>query len=177
MFEKKYIWMASVAIFILAFYFVEVGPWSSRAVAKFNEGYGTFDMKHYTPEIVQTILSKMKPEGFDLSYRYYLCDTIFIFAFGWLQFNISSLIYGKAINSRIYHVLFIATVAILILRGMSDMIENSLLVFTLKSYPKVNEGIVTIASSVTQCKLWCIKIWMILCGIGITWNIIFSKLK
>jgi hypothetical protein len=46
--------------------FIERGPWCSAAVAKCNHGYGTFDMKSYTPDTVYQVLDQMEVVGFDI---------------------------------------------------------------------------------------------------------------
>lgn len=46
-----------IGLFLILLYWVEGGSWSSRAVAKYNDGYGTFDMKSYDVNTVEKVLS------------------------------------------------------------------------------------------------------------------------
>ncbi|BBF44887.1 hypothetical protein lbkm_3626 [Lachnospiraceae bacterium KM106-2] len=169
---KWYVWMFTIFAFLFALYLLELSPWSAHQVAKYNDGYGTFDMKKYNASDVRRVLSKMKPEGFTQSYRYYICDSLFILFYGLFQIVISLAIYHKANGSKLYLLLAILAIAVPVLRGIFDGIENGLLVYTLKSYPDLNTTLITIASLATKCKLLCIQLWMILCGIGILMNLV-----
>lgn len=79
---KKFSKIMSCVIIIIGFfvvlYWVEFSSWSSREVSQFNEGYGTFDMKNYNAEIVEKVLSTMEPEGYNLSYGYYIGDYLLV---------------------------------------------------------------------------------------------------
>lgn len=164
---KWYLWVVVIVGFIISLYCVEVGPWGATQVGKYNEGYGTFDMKKYSVEDVRRVLAKMQPGGFIQSYRYYICDSIFLLFFGALQIMISMALYHRGISSGIVVILGILAIAVPIFRGVFDMIENGLLCYTLKTYPNMNETIVRISSFVTQCKLMCIRIWSLLVIVGI----------
>ena len=83
---KKY-GIGLILLFLLSFYLVSFGPFSSRALAKHNNGYGTFDMKKYNLETVQEVLSTMDREGFDMAGKYYLCDGFLLLCY--LSFNVS----------------------------------------------------------------------------------------
>lgn len=164
---KWYVWLSVVIGFLIALYHVEVGPWGAASVGKYNEGYGTFDMKRYAYEDVKHVLGKMQPEGFLQSYRYYICDSIFILFFGALQLMISITLYPKEQSSKIMTLCGGIAIALPILRGVFDMIENGLLCYTLKSYPTVKEIVINIASFAIRCKLMCIRIWGLFVVIGL----------
>ena len=68
-------------------------------------------------------------------------------------------------------------IGIPILRGLCDMIENTILLRTLFTFPKVNEIAIAIAAFFTQMKLWCIKGWGLLLCIGLIWRIILHFKK
>lgn len=169
---KWYVWVLAIPAFLLTLYLVELGPWSARAVEPYNDGYGTFDMKKYDVKEVTHVLTTMAPDGFSQSYRYYVSDTIFLVFFGLLQVLLSLTVYHTKNTPTWYVLLGLLAIAVPILRGVLDLIENGLLVYVLHSYPVINARLITVASFATKCKLMCIKIWMALMGFGIVYNLI-----
>lgn len=152
-----------VAAFALTFYWVEFSPWSSQALAAYNNGYGTFDMKSYNAETVDAILSETQPEGFRIYDRYLLGDYFFILAFGSLQLMLTKIVYKRKPKD----LLFKLTLLIPILRGIFDLFENSLLLYTLKTYPTLHPAAVQVSGLATRCKLFCIGLWIALLLVGI----------
>lgn len=161
--------------FLLMLYWVEGSSWSSQAVARHNGGYGTFDMKSYDAHVVETVLSSMDSEGFKASYGYYLGDYLFIIFFGLLQCMISKTIYDP-LKSKISvtKILFALAMIIPILRGLADLMENTMLVYTLLKYPIINETMVGVATIATSIKLGCIKMWVLLVIIGLILRIVWK---
>lgn len=161
--------------FCLMLYWVEGSKWSSQEVARYNGGYGTFDMKTYDVNMVENVLSIMDPEGYQISYRYYIGDALFIVFFGLLQCMISRIVY-HSLKSRtqFLNIIFILSISIPILRGITDIIENTMLVYTLMSYPKINMLMIEVASIATQIKLRCIKFWGLLMLVGLLMRVILK---
>ncbi len=147
--------------FLLTLYWVEVSPWGCQAVAEYNAGYGTFDMKTYNAVMVEHVLGDMEEEGFCVSYLYYLGDYLFILFFGATQALMSHVLCGKW--KKAYQI----SMGAVFVRGMADFIENTLLALTLYQYPTVHRGMITSASTCTQIKLWCIKLWLISLLVGV----------
>lgn len=161
--------------FLLLLYWVEGSSWSSQAVARHNGGYGTFDMKRYDAQVVETVLSAMDSEGFKASYRYYIGDYLFIIFFGLLQCMISRMIYDPLQSKiRITKILFVLAMIVPILRGIADLIENTMLVYTLLKYPIINETMVGVATIATTMKLGCIKMWVLLVMLGLILRIVWK---
>ena len=77
--NKKHTITVAVVLFIAALFLTEYSPFSSRAVALCNGGYGTFDMKVYNSGIYQSVMHSTTDFGVYL--KYYLCDFLFIAAF------------------------------------------------------------------------------------------------
>lgn len=146
-----------VIFFALIFYWVEFSSWGSHGVAKYNNGYGTFDMKQFTVDDVEHVLGEMEPEGFHAYYRYLIGDFLFILALGALQLYVTSRLKVANKSTMIYK----GSVVIVLLRGLFDFIENCMLVYTLVSYPKINNTIVGMNGVVTQLKLTCIGLWIV----------------
>ena len=91
-------------------------------------------MKSYNAETVDAILSETQPEGFRIYDRYLLGDYFFILAFGSLQLMLTKIVYKRKPKD----LLFKLTLLIPILRGIFDLFENSLLLYTLKTYPTLH---------------------------------------
>lgn len=175
--KRKIIGTLIIIGFFIALYWVGYSPCGSRAVAKYNGGYGTFDMKKYDPITVSSVLGNMEPEGFQKSYQYYAGDIIFIIFFGLLQCMISYLLCGRFRNkNKILTIAFRIAIMISILRGFLDFIENMILLYTLSDYPSINEFAITLSSYLTQVKLWCVGIWSVGVIIAII-NIAINKVN
>ncbi|WKY43547.1 hypothetical protein Q5O14_13000 [Eubacteriaceae bacterium ES2] len=166
-------YLLMISLFLILLYWVEGGSWSSRAVAKYNDGYGTFDMKSYDVNTVEKVLSSMTPEGYRISYRYYVGDYLFTVVWGLLQCMISGSVYSSLNYSKnVTFVLFTLAIALPILRGIADIIENTLLVVTLKHFPIINTKIIETAAMATKIKLGSIKTWALLILVGVIMRII-----
>jgi hypothetical protein len=162
-----------IIAFLIMLYWVEGSNWSSQAVAQYNGGFGTFDMKTYDVRTVETVLAHMAPEGYKISYRYYIGDYLFIVFFGLLQCMISRIVYHSLISrTQVAYSIFTLSIAIPILRGIADIIENTMLVYTLMRYPVINKAMIEIATIATQIKLGCIKIWGLLIIAGLVMRMI-----
>ena len=151
------------AFFALAFYLVEIGPYSASSVADFNNDYGTFDMKSYDSQTVREMMPYFSPEGIHVYKIYYLMDFIFIAAFLILQCYLS-LVFFKWCSLRYIKII---VCIIPVLRGVFDIIENAVLLRTLFSYPSVNDVMINFSSYCTQAKLLMIRLWLIEIAIGI----------
>lgn len=154
--------LLAIVAFALTFYWVEFSPWSSKMVAEFNNGYGTFDMKQYNMEKVSQVLSTMEESGFSAYYRYLIGDYLFLLAFGALQIVITASVCkrGKGIYLKR------AAIAAAIARGGFDLVENTMLLLILQGYPKISKWQITISSVATRMKLLCIPLWIVLVLIG-----------
>ena len=61
-------------LFLVSLYFVEAGFCGSSVIAKYNDGFGTVDMKNYDVKTVQNALSPMNEKGIAVYKLYYLMD-------------------------------------------------------------------------------------------------------
>lgn len=157
-----------VVLFIVSLYFVEAGFCGSGVVAEYNNGFGTLDMKKYNVQSVYTALSPMSEEGLNVYRMYYVMDYIFIVFFGLLQVVVTLDIYSFSDNMILKRVF----VAVPILRGLFDIVENTILLTTVNSFPSVNETAITISSYFTQAKLISIRVWIGIVLLGIVWRLI-----
>ncbi|MGN0485084.1 MAG: hypothetical protein ACI4HI_16185 [Lachnospiraceae bacterium] len=154
-------------LFLVSLYFVEAGFCGSSVVAKYNGGFGTLDMKHYDVKTVQNALSPMSKKGITVYKLYYLMDFIFILFFGAFQIMLINDVFSFE-RSRLTTIIIFS---VPILRGICDMIENIILLWTLYTYPKINELAISVSAKFTSAKLLCIKVWIFLIVIGLVWNV------
>lgn len=174
-FSSRLFYTIIIIGFLLTLYWVEGSNWSSQAVAQYNGGYGTFDMKKYDVHVVERVLASMAPEGYTVSYQYYIGDYLFVIFFGVFQCMISRMVYHSIKSkSQVGNIMSILLIIIPILRGISDIIENSILLYTLISYPTINETMIHVATIATQTKLGCIKLWVLLVIMGLIMRMILK---
>lgn len=161
--------------FLLTLYWVGFSNWSSQAVARHNGGYGTFDMKKYDVQTVENVLASMDSDGYKASYRYYVGDYLFIGFFGLIQCMISRMIYDPLKSKvRMARMILMLSILIPILRGVADLIENTILVTALLHYPNINANMIHVAIVATIIKLSCIKVWGFLIIIGLIIRMIWK---
>lgn len=169
--NKKVFVLAIIIGFIGSLYLVEIGPFSSRALSEYNNGYGTFDMKSYDEDVVFSTLNKMQDKGFDISNKYYLGDFIFIvFLFG-IQIIITKNIFSWLSIGKIKNIIL----SLPVLRGIFDVIENILLLIIINSYPERYSRLVMVSSIFTNLKLLFIKIWCLVILSGLIIKLYKSK--
>ncbi len=145
-------------LFVLSLLPVEQGPWSSKEVAKYNHGYGTFDMKSYTPDIVYQVLDQMESRGFDTYKKYFIADSIFTVIFCIFQVLLQSQVYRWSKSKLLHGVLILLPLA----RMICDLFENTALYHVLQEYPQRQDTLVRFTSFVTHTKLSLVGLWMLL---------------
>ncbi|WP_167957411.1 hypothetical protein [Anaerosporobacter faecicola] len=170
--SKRNKWWVVVLFIAFAFtlYLVEASPFSSTEVAKYNNGYGTFDMKSYDVDQVTSVLSTMEDKGFSVYRSYFICDTFFILAFGAFQLYLAMVAFSWCKKKSLRYLVY----AVVIARGCFDFVENVLLYTVLDRFPGKIGTLVQIASAATQGKLWCIRIWGVSLLIGI-FGLVYTK--
>ena len=169
--RKTIIGVVLFILFAVSLYLVDFSKYGSYEVGKYNEGYGTIDMKSYDSDIVKCILSGMTQEGIDVYKAYYWMDGIFIVFFGLFQCFLTMVTYSFAQKNseKILVCLFP------IVRGICDIIENALLYITLGTFPDIDTSMIGIASVFTTVKLWTIRLWVLELFVGIVLRIIMKR--
>lgn len=157
-----------IALFLVSLYFVEAGFCGSMVVAEYNDGFGTVDMKSYDAKTVQDALSPMSEKGMTVYKLYYLMDFIFIIFFGAVQIMLIKDVFSFKKSKFISLIIF----GVPILRGICDIIENIILLWTLYTYPKISKLAISVAAKFTSAKLVSIKVWIVLIIIGLVWKLI-----
>ena len=168
--NRKYIFrFGIITLFLLALYLVEIGPWGSSNVAQYSNGYGTFDMKEYNPEIVYSTLADIREGGIHAMKMYYVMDYIFIAVMLSFQIMISKAVF----TGKVSILGQLANIAALI-RGAADLGENILLSCVISKFPIQDITLVNIASVFTRIKLRMIVIWSLLLIVGIAIKMVSS---
>jgi len=152
-----------IIFFALTLYWVEYSPWSSAELAKYNNGYGTFDMKSYDSKTVYEVLNQTQPEGFTIYRLYLIGDYLFIAAFGALQMMLSLRAYQWTKKKSLIRL----AIGVPVFRGICDLVENSIILFIINTYPENHNGLISIASIATTCKLVMIVVWLVMFLLGI----------
>lgn len=161
-----------ILLFLVSLYLVEAGFCGSLVVAKYNGGFGTVDMKHYDVKTVQNALSPMNEKGIAVYKLYYLMDFIFILCFGAFQLMLINDVYSFE-RSRLIKIFIFG---IPVFRGICDIIENAILLWTLHTYPRINELAISISAKFTWAKLMSIRVWVLVIVIGLVWRfLLFLK--
>ena len=169
---RTWIPMLLIVLFGITLYLVEFSSYSSNELAKYNHGYGTFDMKAYDVEQVNQVLSNMEPKGFSVYRQYFVCDYLFILTFGALQLYLLYIAYAFIKSKKIKGLLYVIPV----IRGIFDLVENTLLLIVLQRFPGDINSLVKVASLATQGKLWCIRIWCVVFLAGVV-GLMYSRRK
>ncbi len=141
---------------------VNFGPWSSAEIAKYNNGYGTFDMKSYNSDIVYNVIEHMKPQGLVIYQKYFIGDYLFALVYIALQLILLSNAFSWSKSKILRCFFFIIPVA----RGLCDLIENTSLLYILLAYPIRYESLVNTTAIITSLKQDLIYAWYILVVLG-----------
>ena len=83
--KHRYFIIGTIILFIITLYLVNYSPWSSAEIAKYNNGYGTFDMKSYNSDIVYNVLDHMEYQGLEIYQKYFIGDYLFALVYVALQ--------------------------------------------------------------------------------------------
>lgn len=157
--NRKKMWLAILLFtFALSLYLVEWSPVGSEALKQYNGGYGTFDMKSYDAEIVAEVLTMMQPKGFLVYTVYFICDYFFILCFGLLQIVLAHRVWKRTVSLKVVKVLMLVP----ILRGICDIVENTLLLYVIHHSMEDCDILVSLASYATKAKLLLIGLWLVL---------------
>lgn len=164
--SRKWVYIIGIVLlFIISLYLVQ---FSSEGVAKYNNGYGTFDMKPYNATTIYKVLNNMSTEGFSAVRIYYICDYLFVIAMGTLQVMLSFATFNSAKSKLPGMVL----AGIAIARGIFDAIENALLFTIISDFPNQHNQLIKIASLSTKLKMCMIGLWVGLFVSGIVLKVL-----
>lgn len=159
----------AVALFLGGLFLTELSPFSSRAVALVNGGYGTFDMKVYDAATFEKVMGSTK--DFSIYWKYYICDFIFTAVF--LNFMIQTVhgFHGKYIDQiKIVSYVFAAV------RATLDITENIILLCLIYGFPEANSKIADVCNMITRVKFHFMRGWIVCFVAMIIISIVTRKL-
>lgn len=158
----------SIVLFAFALYLTEFSPFSGRAVALINGGYGTFDMKKYDAVVFVSVMNATSNAS--IYWKYYICDFIFTVAF--LNFMIQMVwgFKGELINKVKVLSYFLA-----VIRGMLDVTENIILLNQIYSYPEINRMLIDACNIFTRIKFHLMRGWIVCFVIMLIFQILSNR--
>ncbi len=144
----------AVVLFIAALYLTELSPFSIRAVARTNGGYGVLDMTKYNSDIFVKMMTASSDMGIYL--KYYICDILFTIAF--LNFMIQMV---SGFNGSLINKVKIFSYVLAGIRGLLDMTENFIMLNQIYSFPNVNLKLIDICNTITRLKFHFMRAWIL----------------
>ena len=159
----------SIALFAFGLYLTLLSPFSERAVAAFNGGYGTFDLKKYNADVFVNVMNATS--NMSACWKYYICDFIFTLVFLNYMIQILNGFNGKFINK-----VKAFSYVLAVIRGLLDMSENIILLNQIYSYPEINRMLIDACNAITRIKFHFMRGW-IACFVLIIVVHIISKKK
>ena len=123
-------------LFLVSLYFVEAGFCGSSVIAKYNDGFGTVDMKSYDVKTVQNAVSPMNEKGIAVYKLYYLMDFIFVLCFGAFQLMLINDVYSFERSTFITFIICSVTCGFTILSLILSIANDSKLIVDFILYMK-----------------------------------------
>lgn len=145
--------IVAIVLFVLALYLTEFSPFSERAVALINGGYGTFDMKKYDADVFVNVMNATS--NMSMYWKYYICDFIFTAAFLNFMVQMASGFRGAFINK-----VKVLSYVLAIIRGVLDISENIILLKQIYSYPEINRMVIDTCNTITRVKFHFMRGWI-----------------
>lgn len=142
----------SIVLFVFALYLTEFSPFSGRAVALINGGYGTFDMKKYDADVFAEVMNVTS--SINIYWKYYICDFLFTAAF--LNFMIQMV---SGFNGNFINKVKLLSYVLAVIRGMFDISENIILLNQIYSFPKMNRMLIDTCNVITRIKFHFMRGW------------------
>ena len=160
----------STALFVFALYLTLLSPFSERAVAAINGGYGTFDLKKYDPDTFVNIMNATS--NVKIYRKYYICDFIFAAAFLNYMIQMVSGFKGVFINK-----VKVISYVLAIIRGMLDISENIILLNQIYSYPEINRMLIDACNIITRIKFHFMRGWIVCFALILMFHIMSKKAR
>ena len=139
----------AIVLFVVALCFslIEI-----HAVALTNGGYGVLDMTKYNSDVFVKMMNASKDMG--MYWKYYIFDFIFTAAFLNYMIQMVSGFKGPVINR-----IKILSYVIAVIRGILDMMENSIMLNQIYSFPDVNYNLINMCNIITRLKFHFMRGW------------------
>ena len=119
-----------------------------------NGGYGVLDMTKYNADVFVKVMDDSIDMG--IYWKYYIFDYLFTVAFLNWMIQMARGFKGSVI-SRIKIVSYI----IAAIRGILDMVENSIMLNQIYSFPDVNRDLINMCNTITRIKFHFMRGWFV----------------
>ena len=146
--------IVSIVLFVFGLYLTLLSPFSGRAVALVNGGYGTFDLKKYDADVFVNVMNATSDVS--IYWKYYICD--FIFTATFLNFMIQMV---RGFKGEFINKIKVLSYVLAVIRGMLDTIENIILLNQIYSYPNINRMLIDTCNTITRIKFHFMRGWMV----------------
>ena len=143
----------AIVLFVFALFLTEFSPFSGRAVALVNGGYGTFDMQKYDADVFVGVMNETS--DFSIYWKYYLVDFIFVAAF--LNFMIQMV---SGFSGALIQKVKVVSYMLAVIRGMLDSFENIILLNQIYAFPKLNRNLIDACNMITRVKFHFMRGWI-----------------
>lgn len=117
-----------------------------------NGGYGVLDMTKYSADIFVKVMNDSK--DMDIYWKYYIFDYLFTAAF--LNWMIQM---ARGFKGPVISRIKIISYVIAAIRGILDMVENSIMLNQIYSFPDVNYALINICNTITRIKFHFMRGW------------------
>ena len=142
-------------LFFLCLFLMYATNIGIRGIRKYDSSFRSPDMKfHYNAETISQAFDRLGENGKNLYRNYIILDFAFIACFLVVMITITNLLF---LPGSIRTVLF----TICVLRSLFDIIENSLLLLTLKNHPIIDKPFISICSCFTSLKFIMLYLWIL----------------
>lgn len=125
-----------------------------HVVSLTNGGYGVLDMTNYNAEVFVKMMNAS--EDISLYWKYYIFDFLFTVAFLNYMIQMARRFEGPVINR-----IKIISYVIAVIRGILDMVENSIMLNQIYSFPDVNYGLINMCNTITRLKFHFMRGWFV----------------
>ena len=128
--------------------------WEIHEVSLTNGGYGVLDMTKFNADKFVKMMNESKDMG--IYWKYYIFDFIFTAAF--LNFMIQM---ASGFNGPVINRIKIVSYVVAAIRGILDMVENSIMLNQIYSFPDVNSGLINMCNTITRLKFHFMRGWFV----------------
>ncbi len=112
------------------------------------------DMTKYNDDVFVKMMNASKDMG--IYWKYYIFDFVFTAAFLNYMIRMVSGFKGHVINR-----IKILSYVIAVIRGILDMVENSIMLNQIYSFPDVNYGLINMCNIITRLKFHFMRGWFV----------------
>lgn len=143
----------SIVLFAFGLYLTLLSPFSERAVALVNGGYGTFDLKKYNADVFVSVMKATT--NVSVYWKYYVCDFIFTLVFLNYMIQMVGGFRGAFIDK-----VKVFSYVLAVIRGLLDSSENIILLNQIYSYPAINRMLIDACNIITRIKFHFMRGWI-----------------